>query len=261
MIVPATSPNETRSRSARAARRCRRPAGTGAPARSGCPRSPARGRRSCRRRTGRPGRTLVPLTVAWASCCGNVQYSPRAFVREITSPLSSTSSAMSSAQSPVGLEVVERRRVLRRGGHPERLERGERHDPGRDRGGERLPQERAERLVLPALDVARAPVVDEHEAEHVVGRLGGRDARAERVAGAGDEPELELDVEPLRSARTWARPRSGAGRAGGGSACRRPRPSSRGRGSRPAGGASWAAAARSSGRNRRPRFVACSSDE
>ena len=39
-------------------------------------------------------------TVAWASCCGNVQYSPRAFVRLITSPLSSTSSATSSAQSP-----------------------------------------------------------------------------------------------------------------------------------------------------------------
>ncbi len=115
-------------------------------------------------------------------------------------PSSSTSSAMSSAQSPLGAQVLERLGVLRRGGHAERLERGERDDPRRDRRGERLAEERAQRLVLPALDVARAPVVDEHEAEDVLGGRARRDRRPERVAGAGDEAELELDVEPLRRA-------------------------------------------------------------
>ena len=47
-----------------------------------------------------PGRAVAPLTVAWASCCGNVQYRPRALVRETIVPFSSTSSSMSSAQSP-----------------------------------------------------------------------------------------------------------------------------------------------------------------
>jgi hypothetical protein len=72
-----------------------------------------------------------------------------------------------------------------------------------------------------ALDVARAPVVEQREAEHVVAGLARRDARAR---GTGDERELELDVELLASARS-----SAAGRAGGRSGCRRRRPSPRGR--------------------------------
>ena len=34
---------------------------------------PGSGPRSCRDAYRSPGRTLVPLTVAWASCCGAVQ--------------------------------------------------------------------------------------------------------------------------------------------------------------------------------------------
>ncbi len=105
---------------------------------------------------------------------------------------------MSSAQSPLVRRYSSGCGVLWRGRRAERLERGERDDPRRHRRGERLAEERAQRLVLPALDVARAPVVDEHEAEDVLGGRARRDRRPERVAGAGDEPELELDVEPLR---------------------------------------------------------------
>ena len=55
-------------------------------------------------------------------------------------------------------EIGQRRRVARGPlgrGRAERLEGLQRHHPGRDRGREILGQERAERLVLPALHVAR----------------------------------------------------------------------------------------------------------
>src|SRR5262245_2585575 len=93
----------------------------------------------------------------------------------------------------LGAQVLERLRLLRRGGHAVGLERGKRGDPRCDRGGERLAQERAERYVLPALDVARAPVVDEREPEDVCGGVRSGEPRPGR---AGDEAELELDVEP-----------------------------------------------------------------
>ena len=75
------------------------------------------------------------------------------------------------------------------------LEQGERRHPRADRGRERLAEERAERLVLPRLDVARAPVVDEHDAEDVVAERRSAHRLAQRAADPDDEPELELDVE------------------------------------------------------------------
>src|SRR5919106_853205 len=80
-------------------------------------------------------------------------------------------------------------------------ELGQRDDPGRDRSRERLAEEWAERLVLPGLDVARAPVVDQNGAEDVVERLGDRDRLAVGARHAHDEAELELDVELLRRAK------------------------------------------------------------
>ena len=63
-----------------------------------------------------------------------------------------------------------------------------------------FPEEGAERLVLPRLDVPRAPVVDEHDAEDVVAERGARDGGAERAPDADDEAELELEVEaPARA--------------------------------------------------------------
>jgi hypothetical protein len=68
----------------------------------------------------------------------------------------------------VGAQVGQRRRILRSSVHSMRGERLERRDPRRDRGGERLTEERTERLRLPALDLPRAPVVDEQHAEDVL---------------------------------------------------------------------------------------------
>ena len=100
----------------------------------------------------------------------------------------------------VGPQIVVRLRVLLAGGDEVGLERGQRRDPGRDRRREGLAQERAERAVLEALDVPRAPVVDEHEAEDVIAYVGGADRVAERLARARDEPELELEVQLLGGA-------------------------------------------------------------
>ena len=67
-----------------------------------------------------------------------------------------------------------------------RAQRVERDDPRRDRRGEALREVRAERLVLVALDVARRPVVEQHDAEDVaVGVVGQRCARsADRRRGS-----------------------------------------------------------------------------
>ena len=75
-----------------------------------------------------------------------------------------------------------------------------------------LPRNGPERLVLPRLDVAGRPVVDEHGAEDVVGeRVHGAPARRAGCR-ADDEAELELDVEPASTARSAV---LGAGWAGG----------------------------------------------
>jgi hypothetical protein len=70
-------------------------------------------------------------------------------------------------------------------------------------GRERLGDERAERAVLPRLEVARAPVVEQHDAEDVV--EGVRPPATGPVAGRADhEAELELDVERLCGAEVAA---------------------------------------------------------
>src|SRR6185437_2112756 len=63
-------------------------------------------------------------------------------------------------------------------------------------GGERLAEERSERDVLPGLDVARGPVVEQGQPEDVVREPTGGDPVAEPGGGADDEPHLGLDVEP-----------------------------------------------------------------
>jgi hypothetical protein len=58
-------------------------------------------------------------------------------------------------------------------------------DPGGDRGGEAFGKEGAEGLVLPRLDVAGGPVVEEADAEEVLGGFGDGDWGAEK-AGLAD---------------------------------------------------------------------------
>src|SRR5438309_3246853 len=96
--------------------------------------------------------------------------------------------------APAG-EIGQWPRILLRRLDARVLEQGERRHPRRDRGLERLAEVGAERLVLPGLDVARAPVVDEDDAEDVVGEPSDRNGVAELGGDAGDEAELELEVE------------------------------------------------------------------
>ena len=103
-------------------------------------------------------------------------------------------------EGPVALDAEVRQRLGLLGGRGDAaiLEQRERSHPRRDRGGEALAEERAERHVLPRLEVAGAPVVDEHDAEDVLAE-GGRGHRLSARAGdADDEAQLELEVEPPR---------------------------------------------------------------
>src|SRR5207302_4713660 len=95
-----------------------------------------------------------------------------------------------------GRKMRQRRRLLRWGLDTAVLEQSEGRHPRRDRRLERLPEQRAERHVLPRLNVACAPVVDEHDAEDVVREALCRYGLAERAWHSNDEAELELDVEP-----------------------------------------------------------------
>src|SRR3954464_6050823 len=100
-----------------------------------------------------PGRVDAPLTVMWASIWAGDQYIVRYGGRVTTSPLSSISTSMSmpwGAPGPravggAGAEVGEGLGALRGQVHPRGLEGGERGHPRRDRGRERLAEERPER--------------------------------------------------------------------------------------------------------------------
>jgi hypothetical protein len=103
--------------------------------------------------------------------------------REVESPVAATG------------EMRERRRVLHRSRHSSALQERERRHPRGDRRRERLAEERPERLVLPRLEVSRAPVVHQHDAEDVLGERVDGHGRAEPAGHADHEAELELDVE------------------------------------------------------------------
>src|SRR4030095_4759077 len=90
--------------------------------------------------------------------------------------------------------------------YAERRQRFCRDHPGRDRAGEVLRQERAQRLILPALNVARRPVVEQGHAEQVRIRRANVD-RLSLVISLADEPaEFEFVVEALGWAdtRRWS---------------------------------------------------------
>ena len=126
-------------------------------------------------------------------------------VRETTSPSSSTSRSMSRFQSPSARRYGSGSGSCAGPGDPRVVERVERRHPGGDRGREGLTEEGAERLVLPGLNVPRAPVVHEHDAEDVLPEVRDRDRLAEPARDARDEAELELDVETPRGAERGAR--------------------------------------------------------
>jgi hypothetical protein len=80
-------------------------------------------------------------------------------------------------------------------------------DPGRDGGVEALGEEGAEGLVLPGLEVAGGPVVEQAVAGDVVFGSVDRNGAAKVVAGAYPDAEFELEVEIAG----WAKGRSGFG--------------------------------------------------
>ena len=93
------------------------------------------------------------------------------------------------------MQIGQGLRILLRAFNPERLQRQKRHHPGRDGCGEVLSQEGSERLILPALDISGAPVIDKNQAEDMVGRRFDRNRLAQRTAGSDEETHFKLKVQ------------------------------------------------------------------
>ena len=96
-----------------------------------------------------------------------------------------------------GMKIGERFGVgggARRGGGAEGFEGGHGGDPGGDGGGEVFCEEGAEGLVLPGLDVAGGPVVEEADAEEVVVCLRDGDGGAEEARLADVKRQFEFVV-------------------------------------------------------------------
>src|SRR5580700_9079755 len=87
-------------------------------------------------------------------------------------------------------------------GGVERRQRLRGYHPWRDRGAEILAEERPERLIFPALEVARRPVVEQGRAKYVLGRFADRNHSAELGTHADEGAELELEIEIARRSVT-----------------------------------------------------------
>src|SRR5205085_11620879 len=103
-----------------------------------------------------------------------------------------------------GIEEIRKRRGVT--GRALRLRRSKRRQclrrdhPRRDGRAKALAEERAERLGLPSLDVARGPVVEQAEAGEVTGRLRDGNRLPQRVARTDPDAKLELIIEAARGA-------------------------------------------------------------
>ena len=112
-------------------------------------------------------------------------------------------------------EVIEDGGVLLGASDAKVIEGFEGDDPGRDGGAKVLAEEGAEGDVFPLLDVAGGPIVEEHEAEDVVLRLGRRDALSHRLAVERDKSHFELEVKQAGRTEDGGRFGVGAGLADG----------------------------------------------
>ena len=86
-------------------------------------------------------------------------------------------------------------RLLRRCRRAEGLQRLLRHHPRRDRRGEGLGEEGAEGLIFPGLNVAGAPVVQQHEAEDQPLGAGLIEHLAHGRILTNDKTHLQLEIE------------------------------------------------------------------
>lgn len=91
---------------------------------------------------------------------------------------------------------IRQQRGLRFGrGDPERVKCCPGHHPWTDRGCECLGLKRSERPVLPSLNVAGGPVIQEHVAEdHCIG-LGDGERLSHHAALADNGAKLDLEIE------------------------------------------------------------------
>ena len=157
-----------------------------------------------------PGEVPAPLTVMCASCWAGVQYmsaNPTSLISVGPAPAaraaavsSHTSKWRSKPHGLLGAQMVGDRGLLKRWRDPMWGECLERHEPRGHRGREALAEERAERLVLERLDVARRPVVHEAHAVEVVAGVVDVDRGPRLAADADHGADLEFDVETLRGA-------------------------------------------------------------
>ena len=143
-----------------------------------------------------PVRRCAPFDVRCASSCAGVQYMPAKRGRLSSVPLRSTVNARSRPSDAGSARYGSGRGSCAGGGVQASRQHVQRRDPGGHRGRERLAEERAERDVLPGLDVARRPVVEQAHAEDVLGETGHRHRYARRAGRSDDEPDLGLDVQP-----------------------------------------------------------------
>ena len=107
-------------------------------------------------------------------------------------------------------QIIERARIAlgpRQRRHAKRGERVARNNPGRDRRSETFAQEGPQRKHLPALPIARRPVVEEREADDLVESVGYWNRITQAVAAHEVKAYFELEIEPL--AGSEARPFAG----------------------------------------------------
>ncbi len=113
----------------------------------------------------------------------------------------------------------------------EGFERGHRRNPGSDGGGEVFREEGSERLVLPGLNVAGGPVVEQTDAEEVMRRFRDGNGSAQQAGLADIKRQFQFIIQCLGGKeirlafrRRWARlpcrteERDSAGEDGGGAA-------------------------------------------
>src|SRR5579883_85204 len=92
-------------------------------------------------------------------------------------------------------QIPERRCFMRRRFRPKWLQRFERNHPRRNAGREIFRQKRAERLIFPALNIARRPVVQQTKTRDVFLRPADRDRLAQRVPWSREETYFEFVIE------------------------------------------------------------------
>src|SRR6266571_6002548 len=87
----------------------------------------------------------------------------------------------------------------------ERFERFQCDDPWRNARAKVLGQERAERLILPCLNVARAPIIHQDKAEDVIDGTSDWHRRTPRISRPDQECHFQFVIEAFSWTERWCR--------------------------------------------------------